>query len=69
MPEQTSLSVDVPVQDGKRRWASLREKPRCRDCAKVATVELFNEVNSKLGDFCPPHGRMALARYQRGDGP
>lgn len=40
-------------------------KRTCRQCGARASVELFNDRNSSLGDYCARHGKTAVAELER----
>lgn len=43
--------------------AHLRPLPRCRECGKPATEQLYSGVNAPLGVYCSRHARAALRRF------
>lgn len=42
-------------------------KTRCErpGCTKVATVELYNRVNARMGTYCAPHGQERLRALEK----
>lgn len=45
--------------------AHLRPLPRCRDCGKPATEQLFNTWNAPMNFFCDRHAERALKEFER----
>ncbi len=42
-------------------------QPKCSTCGRIATVELHNNRNARIGKFCGPCGARALKEQQESE--